>query len=106
MLIKEIFFSGWKSRKRGGTNLLNIEIDQSEVRQLYLEKLQEKIKEVDSELVYWDANELKRRTCMSWNTIQERFFFDPRFPKFKIGGKWYFPADKAKSFLLLWLEEQ
>ncbi|POD45905.1 group-specific protein [Pseudomonas syringae pv. syringae] len=86
--------------------MLNIQIDEREVKQLYLEKLEEKIKEVDSELVFWDANELKRRTCMSWNFIQERFFFDSRFPKHKIGNKWYFPAEKAKQFLLQWLEEQ
>ncbi|WP_050613285.1 group-specific protein [Bacillus testis] len=86
--------------------MLNIQIDQDEVKQLYLEKLEEKIQEVDAELVFWDAAELKRRTCMSWNTIQEKFFFDHRFPKHKIGGKWYFPADKAKTFLLEWMEEQ
>lgn len=81
-------------------------IDQNEVKELYLQKLEERIKEVDSELVFWDANELKRRTCMSWNTIQEKFFFDSRFPKHKVGGKWIFPAEKAKKFLLEWLEEQ
>ena len=86
--------------------MIDIKIDQREVKELYIQKLEEKIKEVDAELVYWDANELKRRTCMSWNTIQDHFFFDSRFPKFKVGNKWYFPAEKAKTFLLEWLEEQ
>ena len=86
--------------------MIDIKIDQREVKELYIQKLEEKIKEVDAELVYWDANELKRRTCMSWNTIQDHFFFDARFPKFKVGNKWYFPANKAKAFLLEWLEEQ
>ncbi|WP_028392755.1 hypothetical protein [Bacillus cihuensis] len=85
--------------------MLNIQIDEREVKQLYLEKLEERIKEIDIEMVFWDANELKRRTCMSWNTIQEKFFFDTRFPKHKIGGKWYFPADRTKKFLLDWLDE-
>jgi phage pi2 protein 07 len=86
--------------------MLTVQIDQSEVRQLYLQKLEEKIKEVDTELVFWDTNELKRRTCLSWNTIQKEFFFDPRFPKFKVGGKWMFPAQETKEFLLQWLREQ
>lgn len=86
--------------------MIEVKVDQQEVKQLYLARLEEKIKEVDAELVYWDANELKRRTCMSWNTIQDHFFFDSRFPKFKVGNKWYFPAAKAKAFLLEWLEEQ
>ncbi|MCF6094331.1 DUF771 domain-containing protein [Microaerobacter geothermalis] len=86
--------------------MLDIQINQQEVRQLYLEKLKEKIKEVDSELVFWDAAELKRRTCMSWNTIQKEFFFDPRFPKYKVGNKWYFPAQETKEFLLQWLSHR
>lgn len=45
-----------------------------------------------------------RRTCMSWNTIQKEFFFDPYFPKRRVGGKWYFPAKKTKEFLLDWIE--
>lgn len=86
--------------------MLNIQIDENEVEKIYLEKLDEKIKDIDKDLVFWDTNELKRRTCLSWNTIQERFFFDPRFPKFKVGGKWMFPADETKTFLLQWINEQ
>jgi hypothetical protein len=86
--------------------MLNIQVNEQEVRQLYLAKLDEVIKEVDKELVFWDRNELLRRTCLSWNTIQEYFFFDPRFPKYKIGKKWAFPAEETKKFLLQWLSEQ
>lgn len=86
--------------------MLDIKIDENEVRQLYLQKLEEKIKEVDAELVFWSRNELMRRTCLSWNTICEYFFFDPRFPKHKVGKKWLIPAEEAKKFLLQWLSEQ
>lgn len=86
--------------------MLTVEINENEVRNLYLEMLEEKIREVDAEMVFWDANELKRRTCLSWNTIQDKFFYDPRFPKFKVGQKWMFPAEETKKFLLQWLREQ
>jgi hypothetical protein len=86
--------------------MLNVQIDEQEVKQLYLEKLEEKMKEVDKELLFWSRNELMRRTCLSWNTIQEYFFFDPRFKKYKIGKKWMFPAEETKKFLLQWLSEQ
>lgn len=86
--------------------MLNIQIDEQEVKQMYLEKLEEKMKEFDADLVFWDRKELLRRTCISWTTIQERFFLDPRFPKYKVGNKWYFPADETKKFLLQWLSEQ
>jgi len=86
--------------------MLQIQIDQNEVRQLYMQKLDEKIKQVDAEKTFWDTAELKRQTGFSWNFIQEQFFFDPRFQKHKVGNKWLFPAQKTKDFLLQWLSEQ
>lgn len=85
---------------------LEIKVDEKEVRKLYLEGFEKQIKKVNAELTFWDTKELKRRTCMSLNTIHKEFFYDPRFPKYKLGGKWYFPAKKTEEFLLMWLEEQ
>ncbi|WP_340373663.1 group-specific protein [Peribacillus sp. FSL E2-0218] len=84
--------------------MLNVQINEIEFKKIYLEKIKERLKEIDAELVFWDSRELERRTCMSWNTIQKEFFFNSDFPKRKIGGKWYFPAKEAKEFLLLWIE--
>ena len=86
--------------------MLDIKINEHEVRKLYLEKLDEKIKKVDVELVFWDRKELMRRTGMSWGAIQAEFFFNPEFKKFKVGTKWRFPGEESKAFLLQWLSEQ
>lgn len=86
--------------------MIQVQVDEQEVRRLYLEKIEEKLKEVDAELVFWDSKELMRRTCLSWNTILDKFFYDPRFPKYKVGSKWMFPAEETKRFLLQWLSEQ
>ena len=86
--------------------MLTVTVDEKKITQLYKEQIAETIKKVDAELVYWDRKELMRRTCMSWDSIQKLFFFDPRFKKFKVGGKWYFPAKAANDFLLEWIEEQ
>lgn len=86
--------------------LLSVQVDQEAIRSEVRQRIEELVREVDAELVFWDAKELMRRTCMSWNFIQQQFFFDPRFPKFKIGNKWYFPARESKEFLLRWIKEQ
>lgn len=86
--------------------MLNVQIDEQEVKKMAIEKIEEMLKEVEKDLVFWSRQELIRRTCLSWNTIQEHFFFDPRFPKYKVGTKWVFPADETKKFLLTWLSEQ
>ena len=86
--------------------MLSINIDEKEAKSLIHQRIADLVKEVDAELVFWDSNELKRRTCMSWEVIQGTFFFDPRFPKVKVGGKWYYPVKEASAFLETWLREQ
>ncbi|GAS82445.1 unknown protein [Paenibacillus amylolyticus] len=85
--------------------MMTININETEVLKLARERIAELVKEVDSEYVYWDSEELMKRTCMSWNTIQNNFFFDPRFIKAKLGGKWYFPVQETREFLRQWLFE-
>ncbi|KMK77600.1 group-specific protein [Alkalihalobacillus pseudalcaliphilus] len=85
--------------------MIDVQIDEQEVKTMYLNKIEEKIKEIDAEKLFWDTKELTRRTCMSWGTVLNTFFYEPDFPKFKIGQKWYFPAEETKKFLLSWLEK-
>lgn len=86
--------------------MIEVSVDEIEVRKLALEKVEEHLKKMDQELVFWDRKELIRRTCMSWSTIQKEFLYHPDFPKRKIGTKWLFPAEEAKQFLLNWLDEE
>ncbi|QQZ58852.1 group-specific protein [Paenibacillus sonchi] len=87
-------------------DFLSVTINKAEILKICREQVEQLIQEFDNEFVFWDTNQLKKRTCMSWNTIQEYFFFDPRFPKRKVGGKWYFPAHETREFLREWLLEQ
>ncbi|MDQ0491871.1 group-specific protein [Paenibacillus brasilensis] len=86
--------------------MLSVKVDEIEIKKIAREQITELVKEVDSEFVFWDTAELKKRTCMSWDTIQSTFFHDSRFKKRKIGGKWYFPAKETRAFLEAWLKEQ
>lgn len=86
--------------------MLKVSIDEKEVEGMYLQQLQDHIKKLDSDLLFWNSKELQRRTGMSWNTIQDQFFYKKGFPKYKAGNKWYFPAEETKHFLLTWLSEK
>ncbi|MFB9273432.1 group-specific protein [Cohnella cellulosilytica] len=83
-----------------------IQVNEAEVKQMVRQQIAELVAEADAELVFWDAKELMRRTCMSWNFIKDQFFYDPQFPKRKVGGKWYFPVRETRKFLERWLDEQ
>ncbi|MNW61757.1 hypothetical protein D3C74_398430 [compost metagenome] len=84
-------------------SIVSVNIDEAEIKRICHQRIQELANEVDAERVFWDTTELKKRTCMSWNFIQEQFFFDPNFPKRKVGSKWYFPARETRAFLEKWL---
>nr|WP_275444543.1 group-specific protein [Paenibacillus sp. ACRRX] len=71
-----------------------------------LEQINIKLAEIDVDLVFWDTKDLIRVTRLSWPTIQNTFFYDPRFPKRRQGTKWLFPAKDARAFLIKWLMEQ
>lgn len=85
---------------------MKVEVDSVEVKRICRERIEELVKEVDAEYVFWDSKELVKRSCMSWNTILENFFYDPRFIKRKVRGKWYFPVKDTREFLRQWLLEQ
>ncbi|WP_203363050.1 group-specific protein [Bacillus sp. REN10] len=85
--------------------MIQIQVDQKELKKLYLEEIQKRLDQIDHSVTFWDTKELKRQTNMSWNTIQDMFFHDPRFPKFNTGNKWYFPAKECRAFLIRWAEE-
>jgi phage pi2 protein 07 len=86
--------------------LLNVQIDEKYIEQQFREELQKRLDEITNRTVFWDMKELCRQTCMSEPFIKEHFFFDPRFPKFRVGRKWLFPAKETEEFLIKWLSEQ
>lgn len=86
--------------------VIKIQLDEQQLKEIYLDEINKRLKEIDKEISFWDTKELKRQTNMSWNTIQDNFFHDPDFPKFKSGQKWYFPAYECKVFLRNWALKQ
>ncbi|MCR1833169.1 group-specific protein [Oceanobacillus caeni] len=86
--------------------MVEIKLDENEIRKVYREELDKHLKKLDNELLFWDTATLCKKTNLSINTIKELFFYDPDFKKFKVGNKWLYPADETKKFLLDWIERQ
>lgn len=89
---------------KGLESMLEIKIDQEEVKRLLYERLDFAIRKAEKEITFWDMRELERQTSMSANTMKDNFFYEEGFPKYKIGGKWYFPAVETRKWLLEWLK--
>ncbi|MDQ0412679.1 hypothetical protein [Mesobacillus stamsii] len=86
--------------------MLSIQLDEKAIEEQFLLEMKKKLEQIERRHTFWDMKELTRQTNMGENSIKEKFFYDPRFPKHKIGGKWYFPAAECEAFLLQWIKEQ
>jgi len=86
--------------------MISVQLDEREIEKRFIEELQKRLQDIERRCTLWDMKELCKQTCMSENSVKEKFFYDARFPKRKIGGKWYFPAMEAEAFLLMWIKEQ
>lgn len=86
--------------------MVTIQVDEVEIKKMAKQQIERIVNEVEAEKVFWSAKDLIEKCSMSWNFIQEQFFHDPRFPKRKIGSKWFFPAKETRKFLEVWLMEQ
>lgn len=86
--------------------MLTVQLNEREIEKVFYEELQKRLRQIENRYTYWDMKELCRQTHLSENNIKEKFFYDERFPKFKVGGKWMFPAAECEIFLLEWIREQ
>lgn len=81
-------------------------IDEQKIFEMAEVKIEEKLKSVEHEFVFWDLKTLCEKTCMSRSFVLETFFFLPDFPRHKVGTKWVIPAKEANEYLLKWLKRQ
>ena len=89
-------------------SIVSIEIDNEMIEKIVTERIEQRLKELDNQKVFWTMVDLEYLTGCSEGYIKDKFFYDKRFERIrrKVGRKWLFPADETKEFLLEWLKEQ
>jgi phage pi2 protein 07 len=86
--------------------MLSLQLDEKALEDVFSKELKKRLDQLENKLTFWSMKELCKQTCLSENTIKDKFFYDERFPKHKVGGKWMFPAKECEKFLLVWIKEQ
>lgn len=86
--------------------MIEVTLDENEIREMYEKRLEEHLNKLDNEVLFWDTKELEKQTSLCINTIKNEFFYNPDFPKHKVGNKWLFPAKETKQFLLNWIKNK
>lgn len=86
--------------------MISVNIDKDAVDEIVRAEIKKTLQQLVHRHTFWDIKELCRQTNMSDTFIKEHFFYDPKFPKYKVGRKWLMPARETEEFLLAWLKEQ
>lgn len=82
-----------------GKEMISFEIDQELLKELYLQKVEEHLQEIEMEVFFMDSKQLATYLNMSWNTIVSHLLYDEKFPKVRLGSKWLFNRKEVQEFM-------
>jgi len=85
--------------------MFTLEIDKKELKELYLQKVDEHIKSIGQEVFFMDSKQLSKFLNMSWNSIVTHFLSDNNFPSIRLGHKWLFPRKDVEMYLEKYYKE-
>ena len=79
--------------------MINIEVDQEKLKELYLQKIDEHLQELESDVFFMNSKQLATYLNMSWNTIVTHLLYDEEFPKIRLGSKWLFHKKEVGKYM-------
>lgn len=86
--------------------MLSVRVDEQVVDEMIQTELRNRLEHLTHRYTFWDMKELCRQTNMSENFVKEHFFYEPDFPKYRVGRKWLMPAKETEEYLLAWIKRQ
>lgn len=83
-----------------------VQFDEKFVAEIIRQEMRKKLEGTLLTTTFWDMKELCRQVSLSETTVKETFFYEPDFPKFRVGKKWLINAKLAETFLMEWSSQQ
>jgi excisionase family DNA binding protein len=82
--------------------MLNISLDENELKKLYLEEVRKRVEEIEEEQLLIDTKELCKMLSLSRPTVEKLFIYDPNFPSMRVGKKWLFHRKSVEEYIDRW----
>jgi excisionase family DNA binding protein len=79
--------------------MIHLEIDEEQLKDLYLEKVEEKLEKLEADVFFMNSKQLSAYLNMSWNTIVEHLLYDKEFPSIRLGSKWLFNRKEVERYM-------
>ncbi|APH06543.1 helix-turn-helix domain-containing protein [Bacillus weihaiensis] len=82
--------------------MLNISLDENELKKLALEEVRKRVEEIEEGMFLIDTKELCRLLSLSRPTVEKLFIYDPNFPSMRVGKKWIFHRKEVEEYIKRW----
>ncbi|MBU9722164.1 MULTISPECIES: helix-turn-helix domain-containing protein [Bacillaceae] len=82
--------------------MLNISLDENELKKLALEEVRKRVEEIEEDMFLIDTKELCKLLSLSRPTVEKLFIYNPDFPSMRVGKKWVFNRQEVKEYITRW----
>ncbi|PAE25591.1 helix-turn-helix domain-containing protein [Bacillus sp. 7894-2] len=82
--------------------MLNITLDEKEIKKLYLDEVRKRVEEIEEQALLIDTKELCRMLSLSRPTVEKLFIYNQNFPSMRVGKKWLFNRKEVEKYINRW----
>ncbi|MGO1059341.1 hypothetical protein ACTL32_09465 [Planococcus sp. FY231025] len=79
--------------------MIQVSIDEKALEELYLQKVEERLNQLESHLFYMNSKQLQNYMNVSWSTIEKHFLYDEKFGAIRLGSRWLFNKKIVDEYL-------
>jgi len=84
---------------KGAVLMITFNIDKELLTELYLQKVEERLDEIESKHYFMDSKQLTAYLNMSWPTVVKHFLYEEEFGAIRLGSKWLFNRKQVEKYM-------
>lgn len=85
--------------------MIEVRINEEELKALYLQKVDDRIREIEQDVFFMNSKQLQKYLNMSWSSIVENILHDPELGAIRLGNKWLFHKRQVDVYMQRYYEE-
>lgn len=79
--------------------MIQVQIDELQLKAMYLEKLEERLKEIEETVFFMNSKQLTAYLNMSWASVEKHMLHDEEFGAIRLGQKWLFHKKTVDEYM-------
>lgn len=79
--------------------MITLEVNQEELKEIYLQKIDEKLKEFENDVFFMNSKQLTTYLNMSWASVEKHMLHDTEFGAIRLGSKWLFHKKTVDEYM-------